>query len=449
MNSELNTHVPDIQLFDLETMKNPYPTYKKLRDDAPVFYEPAMNMHVVTRYELLREVMKDTETYSSKFDDFMANVQQVAFQGLSEGNQNELKSIHQEMISIPPTMLTLDRPEHTQYRSLVAKLFTAGQVAKSQANVQSVIDEMIAAFDDTTTIDFMDCFAFPVPLRIIGDRLGIPPEKRTFFNEATTAAAATLKLNPVSPNELIHRAQLGLELQQLLVGLIEARRNEPREDMITILATSKLEQENRFLTHGEAIGILNQFLVAGHETTTSSFGWGMSLLCQNPGIQDEIRGDVKMIKTFVEEALRLEAPVQGLPRLVTRGTQLGGYDLKAGDLIMARFGAANRDERQFEGPDGINLQRPKPGLQMAFGSGVHHCIGAPLARQELNLGWFSLLESIKNIRLDESFPAPEAEPSFILRNLPMLNIQFDRWTPTNDNKEGDLVDTHEGAASIA
>ncbi|MBQ61644.1 MAG: hypothetical protein CMQ19_06160 [Gammaproteobacteria bacterium] len=426
MNSKLCSEAPDIQLFDPETMKNPYPAYKKLRDEAPIFYEPGMNVHVVTRYELLREIMKDTETYSSKFDDFMENVQQAAFQGLSEKSQDRLMEIHQQMIPIPPTMLTLDRPEHTQYRSLVAKLFTAGQVAQSQANVQSVIDEKIAGFEGAISIDFMERFAFPVPLRIIGDRLGIPPEERAFFNEAATAAAATLKLSHVEPDELIRRTELGLELQRLLVSLIEERRIEPREDMITILANSKLEEETRHLTDGEIIGILNQFLVAGHETTTSSFGWGMLLLCQNPGVQDEIRGDPKLIKTFVEEALRLEAPVQGLPRRVTRETQLGGYDLKEGDLVMARFGAANRDERQFENPDGLNVHRQKPGLQMAFGSGVHHCIGAPLARQELNLGWFSLLESMRNIRLDDSFPSPEAEPSFILRNLPVLNVQFDK-----------------------
>ncbi len=195
--------------------------------------------------------------------------------------------------------------------------------------------------------------------------------------------------------------------------------------MISTLANAKLEDENRHLTHGEALSILNQFLVAGHETTTSAFGWGMLILCRNPHLQDELRGDAKLIRTFVEESLRLEAPVQGLPRLVARDTELGGYPLKAGELVMLRFGAANRDERQFEKPDEVNIHREKAGMQLAFGSGIHHCIGAPLARQELTLGYPALLERMRNIRLNEAHPAPEAEPSFLLRNLPHLHIQFE------------------------
>jgi cytochrome P450 len=265
-----------------------------------------------------------------------------------------------------------------------------------------------------------------VPLRIISDRLGIPAEDRPFFYDAATAAAAALRLSPVTPDELLRRARLALDLQKLLVRLIEARRAVPRDDMITILATRRLATADRLLTHGECLSILNQFLVAGHETTTSTFGWGMLMLCREPALQDRIRDHARRIRTFVEEALRLESPVQGLPRLVTRDTELGGVRLKAGSLIMLRYGAANRDERQFEHPDEVDVEREKAGMQLAFGSGVHHCIGAPLARQELTLGFAALLARMENIGLAPGHPEPEAEPSFILRNLPHLHIAFDR-----------------------
>ena len=207
--------------------------------------------------------------------------------------------------------------------------------------------------------------------------------------------------------------------------LIEECRREPQENMISILANSKLEGDDRLLTHGECLSVLNQFLVAGHETTTSTFGWGMLLLCRNPEIQDVLRDDPSLVKTFVEEVLRLESPVQGLPRLVTKDTELGGHPLKAGNMIMLRYGAANRDERQFENPDELDVHRKKAGMQMAFGSGVHFCIGAPLARQELNLGFPALLKRMGNIRLAPGHPPPEAEPSFILRNLPQLHIDYE------------------------
>ena len=223
---------------------------------------------------------------------------------------------------------------------------------------------------------------------------------------------------------MVHRAETALNLQRLLMGLVDARREDPREDMITILATSKLEDEDRLLTHGECLSILNQFLVAGHETTTSTFGWGMLLLCRNPSVQDEIRGNAKLIRTFIEEVLRLEAPVQGLPRVVTKDTELGGYPLPAGSMVMLRYGAGNRDERQFPDPDVIDVHRKKAGMQLAFGSGVHHCIGAPLARQELNLGFMAILDRLQDFGLADGHPPPEAEPSFILRNLPKLNIDY-------------------------
>ena len=423
----------EVSLFDQATLIDPYGAYKALRDQAPVHYEPALNVHVVTRYDLVREAIRDTETFSSEFGDFLDKSRQIAFASAPPEVQQRLREINERMLLLPPTMLTLDEPAHTRYRSLVSRLFTGSEVKKGEPTVRKVIDrsiqDLLAAPADGAgrlQADFMSVFAFPVPLRIIGDRLGIPEGERAFFDEAATAAASALRLSPLTPEQMIHRGELALRLQELLVSLVEARRRTPAEDLISILANSELPaaegEPARLLTHGEALSVLQQFLVAGHETTTSAFGWGMLLLCRNPEIQSEIRGDAGLVRTFVEEALRLEAPVQGLPRLVTRDTELGGFPLTAGSMIMLRFGAANRDERQFDAPDRVDVHRRKAGMQLAFGSGVHHCIGAPLARQELNLGFMALLERFEDFRVAEG-AAPEAEPSFILRNMPNLPIR--------------------------
>lgn len=418
--SELN-----VQLFSPENLIDPYPAYKQLRDEAPIYFMEEMNLHVVTRYDLLREAIKRTEDFSSRYDKFLGGAQEMMFMSLSDEQKAQAMEIQSQMVDIPPTMLTLDEPEHTQYRSLVSKLFTGSQVKKSEDQVRAVILKNIEAMKSAKEADYMDIFAFPVPLEIISDRLGIPQEDREFFYEAATAAAAGLKMAPIAPEDIVKRGQLALDLQKFLISLVEKRRQDPQEDMITILATSRLEEEDRELTHGEILSILNQFLVAGHETTTSTFGWGMLALLDNPDIQDKIRGDEKRIRTFVEETLRIEAPVQGLPRLVTRDTELGGYPLKAGDMLMLRYGAANRDERQFENPDQVDIDREKAGMQMAFGSGVHFCIGAPLARQELNIGFYELLNHFKDFRLDESKGRPVAEPSFILRGVSSLHVTYD------------------------
>ncbi|MBT3427938.1 MAG: cytochrome P450 [Gammaproteobacteria bacterium] len=415
-----------MDLFSIENLLDPYPAYKQMRDDvSPVYFDEGMNLHVVTRYDLLREVLKRTDDFSSKFDAFMANTRQAALARLSSSVLAELSRISKGLIDTPPTMLTLDEPDHSQYRNLVAKLFTGSQIRQSEAGVRRVIDTKLADLCSSTETDFMSVFAFPVPLEIISERLGIPVQDRGFFYEAATAAASALKMTPVDDDEMLHRAELAVGLQQLLIGIIELRRRQPEEDMITLLATSHLEIEDRLLTHGEALSILGQFLVAGHETTTSSFGWAMLQLCRQPGLQDLIRGDEKRTKVFVEEALRLEAPVQGLPRRVTRDTQLAGYSFSQGDMIMLRFGSANRDDRQFDNPDEIDLSREKAGLQMSFGSGPHHCIGAPLARQELNIGFMEIMKRIQSITLDPLQPEPLAEPSFILRGLAKLPIAFE------------------------
>ncbi|MCY4212736.1 MAG: cytochrome P450 [Gammaproteobacteria bacterium] len=427
---------PDVSLFDHDTLIDPYAAYKTLRDQAPVHFEPNFGAYIVTRYDLIREAIRDTATYSSEFGDFLDGARKILFQQAPADVQRKLIELNKEMIPLPPTMLTLDEPAHTKYRSLVAQLFTGSEVRKSEPTVREVVERYVETMAATSgsdaesgadgmSTDFMSAFAFPVPLRIIADRLGIPAAERGFFDEAATAAAGGLRLSPLTPEQMLHRAQLALDLQNLLVALVEARRREPTDDMITILANSRLEDEDRLLTHGETLSVLNQFLVAGHETTSSAFGWGMLLLCRNPGLQAEIRGDAGRIRTFVEEALRMEAPVQGLPRLVKRDTELGGVPLAAGSLIMLRFGAANRDERQFEDPDQVRIDRRKAGMQLAFGSGVHHCIGAPLARQELNLGFAALLDRFEDFRLADG-ANPEAEPSFILRNLPTLPICYRR-----------------------
>lgn len=416
-------------LFDPATLVDPYPAYKVLRDASPVHFEPNFGAWIVTRYDLVREALRDTATYSSEFGDFLGQAQKIAFRSAPPAVQQKLIALNKRMIPLPPTMLTLDEPGHTKYRSLVSQLFTGSEVKRGEPTVRQVIDAGIgrlAAAPDTggeARADFVAEFALPVPLRIIADRLGIPEEHREFFDEAAAAAADGLRLTPLAPERMVHRAGLAVDLQQLLVSLVDARRETPAEDMIGILATAVLQEDQRHLTHGEILSILNQFLVAGHETTTSAFAWGMLILCRNPDLQQGLRGDTARIRTFVEETLRLEAPVQGLPRLVTRRTELGGTVLEPGSLVMLRFGSANRDEREFEDPDVVNIDREKAGRQLAFGSGIHHCIGAPLARQELNLGWAALLEAFEGFRLEDG-AEPAAEPSFILRNLPQLPVRY-------------------------
>lgn len=426
MSTAAKVDLSDLHPFDIPTLIDPWDTYQALRDEAPVFFVPEMGVHIVTRYDLIMQALRDIPTFSSEFSAFMESTRLQWLNNAPEAVQKEYNEITKDLIPPAQTMLTVNPPIHTKYRSLVDRVFTAGRVRKMEPYIQAIIDETIDAFVDDGEIEFMSRFAFPIPLRIISDRLGVPPEKRELFYKGATAAAAGLRLATPNDEEVLTRARLSIGLQELLCSLIDARREDPQDDMISVLATAKLEDEDRHLNYAEALSILGQFLVAGHETTTSTFGWGMYLLCQNPEVQDQIRGDSKLVRTFVEETLRLQAPVQGLPRMVAKDTELGGYPLKAGEVVILRYGAANRDERQFECPNDLDIHRKNAGSQLAFGSGAHHCVGAPLARQELNLGFPALLERMENFRFDTSKPEPKAEPSIILRGLPELHVKFDK-----------------------
>ena len=417
----------NVELFDVNTLQDPYDVYTLLRNKAPVFHVPEMNLHVVTRYDLVREVIKDTDTFSSEMAPYVEkHVRRALIDAAPEDVREKILDIRARRIETPPTLTNADNPAHDKYRALVSKLFTAGEIRKAEDTVKTVIDANMVNLLADSPVEFIEAFAFPVPIRIIGDRLGIPEEHRKFFEEGATAAAAELRFSPISHEEMIRRAEIGVELQKFLVTLIEECRRKPQDNMINILANTRLEDEDRYLTHGECLGILNLFLVAGHETTTSTFGWGMLMLCRYPELQDKLRDNPALIKTFIEEVLRIESPVQGNPRIVTRDTELGGNPLKAGEAVMLHFGSANRDERQFDEPEVLNLQREKAGAHLAFGSGLHHCIGAPLARQELLLGFPAILENMANIRLADGFPPPEIEPSFLLRSMPKLHIEYDR-----------------------
>ncbi len=415
-----------INIFDPSVLLDPYDAYAQLREGPALHFVPEMNVHVASRYDVVKAIIQDTKTFSSEYAVFFDTLRAAGIAAATPEVRAELERLQGELVEQVPTMLTLDEPGHSKYRSLVSALFTAGEIRKSEATVQAVVDDTIASLEDATAIEFMEGFAFPVPLTIIGQRLGIPEEDVPLFEKGATAAASGLRLTPLTGEQMIERAQTAVDLQNLLIRLTEERRSNPTDDMISILANARLEDEDRLLNHPEIQSILNQFLVAGHETTTSAFGWGMLLLCKEPDIQERVARDPDVLQTFIEESLRLEAPVQGLPRLVTRDTEIQGCPVKQGEIIFLRYGSANRDEAKFEQADSCKLDRKKAGAHFSFGAGVHACIGAPLSRQELSLGWKALLDMGKNFRLSPDQPEPQAEMSFILRNLPELHIEFDR-----------------------
>ena len=377
---------------------DPFPVWERLRHDQPLFHDTIDDRWLLTRYDDVATVFRDHATYSTKpYERIFTDV-------------------------IGPTMVQMDGADHDVRRAIVAPALVGRQLEQHYlALVETVVDGLFSRLPADGPLDLMRGVTAPLPLKVVATILGLPESEDAYLHRITDRVIAALAgVEPARAEGIAAHTAFA----ERIGDLIDAREAAPGPDLISAIAHGRTEDGER-LSRAEIASFISLLMVAGGETTDRAIATFWWVLLQHPDVLAALRADPSRVRTFVEEVLRVESPVQGLPRLVTQDTELGGCALPAGSMIMLRYGAANRDERQFAEPDRVDLDREKAGMQLAFGSGVHHCIGAPLARQELNLGFPALLARMRNIRLAPGHPAPEAEPSFVLRNLPSLHIAFD------------------------
>jgi len=403
---------PALDLMSPQTLACPYDAYRQLRDEAPVYVMPGAGLYVVTRYEDIAEIIRKPEVFSMRY---AASSPLFKFESA--------RRIFAEHGWDRQTPLASDPPLHTLYRKLVDVGFTAGRVRKLEPRISELIGTLIDGFAGEREIEFVARFCVPLPLTVITDRLGLPLEdmpKLKHFSDAWVQPFS-LKLSEAEEQKY---AQIGVELQQYLAAHLLARRDDPREDLLSDIATARYNDE-RPLNMVEMLGLAEQMMVGGNETTTNAIAMGMRLLIETPGLEARLRGDDAAIKTFVEEVLRLESPTQGLHRIAAQDTELAGVAIPKGAIMHLRFAAANRDERQFPNPDVCDVSRRNAGSHMAFSQAHHHCLGAPLARQEMVLAFTALLNRFENFRFIEGKTSFEYIDSFVLRALKSLWIGFD------------------------
>ncbi len=417
----------DIDLTDLDTLACPYDAYKTLRAEAPVYLMPQTGAYVVSRYDLVMEAVRNTEIFSSQ----VGQADATSTGGVTA--YPEVKELFErEGHHFANTMISADPPVHTKYRALVDRAFTASRVRGMQDYIEATVNELIDAFIDRGEVELVEEFAIKLPTYIIADQLGVPRKDADKF-KAWSDAAVPIGLDLGREHEL-ERARLVIEFQKYFAAVVEAARIAPRDDIISALVTAQIEDldgsnggKERPLDMAETLSIIQQMLVAGNETTTNAIGSGLLLLLDNPDQLRALReGDDATIKTFVEEVVRLEAPVRGLFRVTTCDTELGGYKIPAGSPVMLRWAAANRDENVFENGDELDVCRRNAGAQIGFGVGVHFCVGAMLARAEMFWAFKTLLARMDNIRLANPDQKLAYHPNFILKGLVDLPLKFDK-----------------------
>ena len=396
-----------------EVLACPHAYNARLRREAPVYRCTHTGIVFVSDYEHVREVAKNYRVFSNRFGQAMR----------SEGEVDP-RIIEAQKEGYPPvdTMLTQDPPLHRRYRGMVNQAFTARRVATLAPSIEQLCHELIDGFIEAGRCEFVTTFAERVPMTVIADQLGVPLSDYELFKTWSDAFVAQLS-RLASPEEELAAVKLIVEFQKYFAAKLAERRENPRDDIISDIVNARLDDE-RPLEIPEMLSILQQLLVAGNETTTHCISEGLLLLIQNPDQHQLLKDDPSLIENFTEEVLRLASPTANMWRVATEDARIGDVDVAAGSMVQIRFSSADRDETVFAEPERLDVTRSNVSSHMAFGHGVHMCIGASLARKELNVAFSVLLERLDNLALD---CAPEElyyAPNVLLRGLSALPLRF-------------------------
>lgn len=405
----------ETSLLDPAVLECPFPLFKQLREEAPVRFMPELKMYYVTRYKDIRTIKRNPQIFSNNI---------YALGGARTGPQAKAEAYRAEHgWARVSTLQRTDPPVHTLYRQLVDKAFTPRRVRTMVPYIEGVVNDLIDAFIDRGQCDFVGEFAVPLPSTVIADQLGVPRadvHKVKIWSDAMLGPGG----HHMDDDEAIEAAKLVVEAQHYFAEVIEDRRQQPRDDIISDLVHA--EVDGRRLDMYELQDLLDQLLTGGNETTTNAIGSGMMLLLRHPEQMQYLREHPEGIKNFVEEVLRYETPVLHLFRLVLEDTELGGVPLPKGAMVAMGYAAANRDADVFPDAETFDVCRHKAGAHLSFGSGPHFCPGASLGRQEMLSGFTILLQRLADIRPLDPNDRFEHVPHSFLRGLKRLDIRFDK-----------------------
>jgi cytochrome P450 len=399
-----------------EVLENP-DAYHHALHEQPIFYDEKLGFFICSTYALMREILRNTDLFSSVESQRMDSMRPPP---------PEVVELRATMHPSVNTLVTNDPPSHTRYRAMVNEPFRPRNIEKLTKQIRTIVNESIDSFIDEGQFETVTQLAIPVPIKVIADLLGLDRSMATKIKIWSDASVEPLGMM-ISDERLIECTRLVKEFQDFMAQQLESRNENPRDDLLTQLVAARDKQGNGF-SMAEMLSLTSQFLVAGNETTTNGIAAGVQLLVDNPDQQEILRREPSRIRVFINEVLRLEAPVQGLFRVVTADTELNGIQLAKGSRIMLRFAAANRDENKFQHPDKLDVKRHNAGSNVAFGAGIHHCIGANLAREEMVQTFDALLARTTNLAYANGCNDFTHHPSMILRGLKQLHITFDKIT---------------------
>jgi cytochrome P450 len=391
-----------IDLTSLEFLANPYPTYRQLREaNAPFWLAhggPTGGMWLVTRYADVATLLK--EAYTTKDATRFTPPEQVT--------------------PFDHNLLAKDPPDHTRLRALANQAFTPNRVKDLEPRIRQIVDDLIAQIQSEGGMEFMADFALPLPVTVIAELLGVPPEDQETFHAWSNQMVTGFDAVRRSEATVKQSEGATLALGHYFADLVHRRRQQPRDDLISALTLARDAQDR--LTEDELLAMCMLLLIAGHETTVNLLGNGLLALLQHPDQLALIKSRPDLLPLAVEEMLRFESPVQRATfRVTTKSFEIGHTTIEQGQQVSAVIGAANRDPDQFPQPDTFDMMR-QPNRHLAFGLGMHFCLGAPLARTEARIGFARLLAQLPNLQLVSQ--TPDWSTNTFFRGLRRLPVTF-------------------------
>ena len=390
-------------------LDDPYTTYRALLEHNPVSWDPVFEAWLFTRYEDVDYVLTHPNTSADR---------RSARNRLAEMARQQEANFGP--FSRAPTMLTSDPPVHTRLRKLVSKAFTPRAVENLRPRIQNIVDSLLEDAEEQGQMDLVTALAYPLPVIVISEMLGVPPEDRAKFKKWSDEVVATLGGPFIGP-DVMERARLAIDgLAEYLVPIIRDRRENPREDLISALVAA--EEQGQVLSEDEIFSTAILLLIAGNETTTHLIDNGIYALLKNPDQLAVLQENPAMIVSAVEELLRFIGPVQLTGRVAKEDMDIGGEIVKEGQMATVLLGAANHDPAKWgKTASKLNLAR-NPTDHVALGDGIHFCLGAPLARAEAQIAIGSLVQRFPNLRMD--IEEPEWGGTFIIRGLKHLQLSW-------------------------
>jgi len=377
-----------------ETRRNPYPVYDQIRSVSPVFHDSRAGLWMIFDYENVKRALSDSDTFSSRYG--------------------------------PEWLIFLDPPRHTKLRALISRAFTPRSVANLEPRIRELANELLDQTVQRGEMDMAADFAVPLPMMVIAEMLGIPAASWLRFknwSDAILAMSYTISDRGTEESKaaLEQFIRVTAEMNDYLTGLLQQRRMTPQDDLLTRLIEAEVDGER--LTHEQILGFFQLLLLAGSETTTNLINNAILCLIENPDQFDHLRAAPDLLPSAIEEVLRYRSPLQWMYRVTRHDVKMHGEVIPAGSLVLAMIGSANRDPQQFPKADQFDITR-EPNAHIAFGHGLHFCLGAPLARLEARIALTEFLSRVKCIQLASSQPWQPRKGSHV-HGPTLLPIRFD------------------------